>query len=121
MTFSVSVDVPHKYQGNHKSVRYFLPKNKPNVDLTETSNYDHNSVHNDYNEEDDLPTWNLSTTNDVKNDETEDSIDPAKQPSSAAAKIETALPSPISSVPIFVTKYPILQVRNILLGYHQFM
>ena len=55
-----------------------LPQKNPIVDLTSTSNYDHNSVHTYDDEEDDLATWNPSTTDNEENDETEDPIDPDK-------------------------------------------
>ena len=55
-----------------------LPQNIPIVDLTETSNSEHKSVHNNDYEEDDLPTWNLSPTDYVENYETKDTFDPDK-------------------------------------------
>ena len=43
-------------------------------------------------EEDDLPTWNLSTTDGEENDDTEYPIETSKPSLSATIKIETSLP-----------------------------
>ena len=75
----------------------------------------------DDDEENNLPIWNLSTTNGKENDETEDPINPDKPLFRAAEKIETALPSPISSVPIDATKARVFQVLQYLLVYNQFL
>ena len=53
-----------------------------------------------------LPTCNLSSTDDEKNNETEYLIDPEKQLSTVAAKIETDIISPISEILIVVTTNP---------------
>ena len=47
------------------------------------------------NEEYYLTEYQLITTDDEESDEIEDSIDPAKPSTSAAAQIDTAIPSPI--------------------------
>ena len=59
---SLSVDLSHEEQVQHKQVIYLLTPKKPAVDLSASSNSDHYSVDKDDNKEDDLPTWNLSTT-----------------------------------------------------------
>ena len=51
----------------------------------------------------DLPTWNLITTNDKDNDETEVLIEQSKQSPSAAENIDTVLPPPITALPIVET------------------
>ena len=66
---SVSVDGSQEDQVNHKVVRSLLPQNNLTVDLTATSNSEHNSVHTDDDDEYYLPTWILSTTYDKENDE----------------------------------------------------
>ena len=60
---SVSVDGSHEEQGKHTSVISLLPQINPTVYLTATYNSNHKSVHTYDDEEDDLPTWNLSSTN----------------------------------------------------------
>ena len=64
-------------------------------------------MHIDDEEEDNLPTWNLSTSDDEENDKIEDPIDPAKPSSSAAEKNETALLPHIHLYLIVVTTYPV--------------
>ena len=49
-----------------------------------------------------------SNTDDEKNDETKDQIDPDKKSPSVAAQIETALFAYIAAVPISATKVPVL-------------
>ena len=61
----------------------------------------------DDNDEDYLPTWNPSTTDNEENDETEDPIDPDKPSPSDVAKIETDLQSLIVAVPIVAIKAPV--------------
>ena len=75
----------------------------------------------DDDEENNLPIWNLSTTNGKENDETEDPIDPDKPSFSAVEQIETYLPSPIAALPIFEITAKIFQVLNIMLCYHHLM
>ena len=66
--------------------------------------------------------YQLSTTDDeLKNDKTKDSIEPAKKSPSAGAQIETALFSSIATVTIFATKAPVLQLLKYLLVYNQFL
>ena len=65
--------------------------------------------------------YQLSTTDDEKNDKTKYSIDPAKQSPSAAETIETALFASIAAVPIVSTKAPVFQVIEYLIVYHQFL
>ena len=67
----------------------------------------------DDDEENNLPIWNLSTTNGKENDETEDPIDPDKPSFSAVEQIETYLPSPISAVPTVATKAPIFPIAKV--------
>ena len=59
---------------------------------------------NNYDEEDDFPKYQLSTTDDDEGDETEDPIDLAKPSPSAAVKIQIYLPSPIAAVPIWLSE-----------------
>ena len=56
-----------------------------------------------YDKNDNLPTWNQSTTDDEENDETEDPFDTAKPYPSVESKIEIHLSSTIDTVPIFAT------------------
>ena len=104
---SVSVDGSQEEQGNHKAFRYLLNQNNPTVYLTATSNSEDNPVHTNDGEEDDLLTWNLITADDEENDE-KNPIDPDKQSSSAAAKIDTALSSPIAALPIVIITASVL-------------
>ena len=53
---SVYIDGSHEDQGNNKAIRFLLPQKNPTIYLIATANSDHNSVHNDDDEEDDLPT-----------------------------------------------------------------
>ena len=90
-----------------------LTQNNPTVDLTVTSKYNHYSVDKDDDEEDDLPTRNLSTTDNEVNDETEDPFEPSKPSPIASAQIETALPSPIDAVPIVAKKPPVFMSTKV--------
>ena len=81
---SVCVDVSHEELGLHKGIRFLFPQNKTIVNLTATSNFEHYSV--DTNDDKNINDQ-LSTTEYEENDETEDTIDPAKQSPSAAAQI----------------------------------
>ena len=65
-------------------------------------------MHNDDEKEDGLPKRNLSTTYDEENDETEAPMGTDKPSPSAAAQIDTALPSTIYAVPISVTTDPVI-------------
>ena len=64
--------------------------------------------------------YQLITTDDEENDETEDPIEPAKQSPSVAAQIETALFLSIAVLPIVAKKFQFFQVIKYLLVYHQF-
>ena len=61
-----------------KQLKFCYPKKKLTVYLTVTSNSKHYSLDTNDDDEDDLPTWRLSNTNDEENDDTEDPIDPSK-------------------------------------------
>ena len=56
--------------------------------------------------------YQLSTTDDEKNDKTKYSIGPDKQSPSAAETIDTALFSSIDAVPIVAAKAPVFHVLN---------
>ena len=51
-----------------------------------------------------IKKYQLSTTDDEENYETDYPIDPDKPPPSSAAQIDIALPSSISALPIVATK-----------------
>ena len=63
-------------------------------------------MHNDDDKEGNLPTWNLSTTDDEENNK-KNPINPDKPSPSASAKNETYIQPPIDAVPIVVTTYPV--------------
>ena len=65
--------------------------------------------------------YQLSTTDDEKNDKTKYSIDPSKKLPSTAEKVETALFGSIAAVPIVSTKAPVFQVIEYMIVYHQFL
>ena len=69
-----------------------LPQNNPIFDLTATTKSDQKSVQTDDDEEDDLPTCNLSTTYNEENYDKKDPIYPDKPSLSYEAQIETAIP-----------------------------
>ena len=77
---------------------------KKNVDLTVTSNSEQYLV--DTNDDKDQ-NYQLSTTYDESNDETEDPIEPEKQSPRFAAQIEIDLFSSTDAVSIVVTKYTV--------------
>ena len=53
--------------------------------------------------------YQLISTNDEENDETEYPIDPDKPSHGATAQIDTDIPSPIAAVPIVATKAPVFK------------
>ena len=65
---SLFFDGSYEEQVKRKAVIYLLPQKNLTVDFTETSNPDYSSVHTNYYEEDDLPSWNLSITDGEEND-----------------------------------------------------
>ena len=85
----------------------FITPHKINGDLTSTYNSKIILVDTNYDEEDDFPKYQLSTTYDEENDETKDPIDQPKPSPISASKIETALPSPISAAPTVAIKSPV--------------
>ena len=86
------------------------------ADLNATSNSEHFSVDTKYGEEDDLPTWNLSTTDDEENDETEYPIETNKPTPSASAQTKTDIPSPIDAVLIVTTNSPVFTGAKLSAG-----
>ena len=60
-------------------------------------------------EKDNDQSYQLSTTDNESNDETEDTIDSDKPAPIYVAQIVTYITSPIAAVPIVVTKAPVIK------------
>ena len=93
------------------------PKNST-VDLTATSNSEIILV--DTNDDKDQ-NYQLSNTDDEKNDETKDPIEAAKQSPSDTAQNHTYILAYIATVSIVAKNLQLFQVLKKLLVYHQFI